>query len=85
VTIQDFTFSPASVTIKVGAAVQWTNHGPSTHTATSDTDVWDSGQLSPSNGQFQMTFTQAGTFPYHCTNHPPSRYPNFTGTVTVTQ
>lgn len=84
VTIQDFTFTPASVSIKVGAAVRWTNHGPSVHTTTSDGGVWDSGQL-PVNGTFQMTFTKAGTYGYHCTNHPPSVYPRFTGTVVVTQ
>jgi plastocyanin len=35
-------------------------------------------------GAFQFTFTQAGTYRYHCTIHPPSAYPGFTGTVTVT-
>jgi len=83
VTIQDFTFSPAMVTIKAGAAVQWTNKGPSVHTTTSDNGVWDSGQL-PVGGTFQMTFTKTGTFGYHCTNHPPSIYPQFVGTVVVT-
>ncbi len=43
VTIQDFSFSPAAVTVKVGTAVKWTNNGPSAHTATSNTGTWDSG------------------------------------------
>jgi plastocyanin len=84
VMIQDFTFSPATVTIKAGAAVQWTNNGPSSHTTTSDNGVWDSGVL-PVGGTFQMTFTKAGTYGYHCTIHPPSVYPRFVGTVVVTQ
>jgi plastocyanin len=96
VTIQDFSFSPSSVTIKAGATVRWTNHGPSAHTTTSDAGLWDSGQLTPpsgggtyggggsAGGSFRMTFTTAGTYGYHCTNHPPSLYPNFIATVTVT-
>jgi plastocyanin len=96
VTIQDFSFSPATVTIKAGATVRWTNQGPSAHTTTSDTGLWDSGQLNPPSGggtygggtagaSFQMTFTQPGSYRYHCSIHPPALYPGFTGTVVVTQ
>jgi plastocyanin len=101
VTVQDFSYSPATVTVKVGTTVQWVNNGPSAHTVTSDSGVWDSGVLSApssamgstgygtaagstSGGAFQRTFTQAGTYPYHCTIHPPTLYPNFRGTVVVT-
>jgi len=85
VSIQDFTFSPASVTIKVGQTVSWTNHGPSNHTTTSDAGAWDSATLSASGGTFSKTFNTAGTYPYHCKIHPPATYPGFTGTITVTQ
>jgi len=85
VTIQDFTFSPASATIKVGQTVSWTNHGPSNHTTTSDAGAWDSATLSASGGTFSKTFNTAGTYPYHCKIHPPAIYPGFTGTITVTQ
>lgn len=95
VSIQNFAFAPSMVTVKVGQTVTWTNTGPSTHTATSDSLVWDSGNLSPPSGgggygggspggTFAFTFTKAGTYTYHCTIHPPSMYPSFTGTVTVT-
>ena len=95
VTIQDFTFTPATVTIKAGTTVRWTNNGPSAHTVTSDAGVWASGTLGApgggggygggsSGGTFDFTFMQPGTYPYHCSIHPPSSYPGFTGTVTVT-
>jgi plastocyanin len=45
VNLQDFYFSPATLSVSVGTVVQWVNHGPSAHTATSDDGVWDSGQL----------------------------------------
>src|SRR5262245_43355735 len=85
VSIRDFTFTPASVTVKVGTTVRWTNNGPSAHTTTSDMGVWDSAVLSPNAGTFEMTFSTTGTFPYHCSIHPPSVYPGFVGTITVTQ
>ncbi len=96
VTIQAFTFSPASVTIKAGSTVRWTNNGPSAHTTTSDAGVWASAALSAPKsgggygdggtaaGTFDFTFTQPGNYPYHCSLHPPSSYPGFTGVVTVT-
>jgi plastocyanin len=96
VTIQDFSFAPRSVTIKAGATVRWTNAGPSAHNTTSDATLWDSGPLgAPMSGggygngsshgaSFDFSFTQPGTYPYHCSLHPVSSYPNFTGTVIVT-
>jgi plastocyanin len=95
VTIQDFSFSPAAVTVKVGTTVTWTNNGPAAHSATSNTGTWDSGLLSgptsggaygggSAGGTYQYTFTAAGTYAYHCYLHPPSTYPGFTGTITVT-
>ncbi len=95
VTIQDFSFSPSTMTIKVGTRVTWTNAGPSAHTTTSDSGVWDSGTLgAPSGGggygggtaggTYQFMFNTAGTYHYHCKIHPPAMYPSFTGTITVT-
>ena len=91
VMIQDFKFTPAVDTIKVGTTVQWVNNGPSEHSSVSDTGLWDSGGLTPPSGgsysalasSFQFTFNQTGTFPYHCKFHPPSQYPSFVGTIVV--
>jgi len=94
VTIQDFSFSPAALTVKVGTTVTWTNNGPAAHSATSNIGTWDSGLLNgptsggayggSAGGTYQYTFTAAGTYTYHCYLHPPSTYPGFTGTITVT-
>lgn len=95
VAIQDFSFSPASVTISAGTTIRWTNAGPSAHTTTSDDGAWASATLGApqggdgygggsAGGTFDFKFTQAGTYPYHCSLHPPSSYPGFTGTITVT-
>jgi plastocyanin len=94
VSVQDFSFAPKTLTVKVGTTVTWTNAGPSAHTATSDAGVWTSGTLgAPSGGgygggspggSYSFKFMTAGTYTYHCTFHPPSQYPSFTGTITVT-
>src|SRR5690349_16039949 len=55
VSIVDFDFSPQTVTVTVGTSVRWTNTGARTHTSTSDTSVWDSGNLG-SGQQFSFTF-----------------------------
>lgn len=84
ITIQDFVFTPAVDTVKVGTTVQWMNNGPSEHSTTSDTGIWDSGGLMPTGATFQHMFSQTGSFSYHCTFHPPSLYPKFVGTIVVT-
>jgi len=95
VSIQNYTFLPKADTVKVGTTITWTNNDVVAHHVVSDSPLWDSGQLSPPSGggaygggsngmSYSFKFDQAGTFSYHCQNHPPSAYPNFTGTIVVT-
>lgn len=69
VTIANFAFSPATLTISPGTTVTWINNDSVAHTSTSDTGVWDSGSLATGKS-FSFTFNGAGTFPYHCSIHP---------------
>ena len=67
-----YQFSPASITIKVGTTVVWISGADVPHSATSDPGsavTWDSGAIPPGGGTYRFTFTQVGTFPYHCTYH----------------
>ncbi len=68
ITIQDFAFSPPTITVPVGTKVTWTNMDTATHTVTSDSGAFDSQNLS-TNKTFSFTFNQAGTFAYHCNIH----------------
>jgi plastocyanin len=77
VTISDFQFAPASVTIDVGDTVTWTNDGPTAHSATGDDGGFDTGIFEAGQSR-SATFDQAGTFAYFCTPHP-----NMRGTITV--
>jgi plastocyanin len=68
VSLVNLAFSPATLTVKVGTTITWTNNDSMTHTVTSDNGVFDSGNLTP--GQtFSYTFNNAGTFTYHCVIH----------------
>lgn len=69
VNLANFAFSPATITVKVGTTVTWTNKDGTTHTVTSDTATFDSGNLA-ANEKYSYTFSTAGTYPYHCTIHP---------------
>jgi plastocyanin len=69
VSIQNMAYNPSTLTVKVGTTVKWTNLDPATHDVTSDTGVFQSGNMT--NGQtFSYTFNQTGTYPYHCILHP---------------
>ena len=65
VSIIGFSYSPASVTVAPGSTVCWTNLDGSSHTVTSDSPAFDSGQID-SNGTFRHQFASAGSFAYHC-------------------
>ena len=76
VTIDNFTFTPPELKVKVGDTVTWTNRDDIPHTVvcagkfrskTMDTD-----------GTFSFTFTEAGEYKYFCSLHP-----HMTGVVKV--
>lgn len=78
VEIKDFSFNPTTVTIKKGTTIMWINEDSAQHTATSNTGVFDLGQIK--QGQtFSYVFTKTGSFDYGCLNHP-----NMKGTIIVT-
>jgi plastocyanin len=77
VTMGDFFFSPASVTVAAGDTVTWRNTGQAPHNATADDGSFSTPDLN--NGQSAShTFSRAGTFSYICTIHP-----NMHGTIRV--
>ena len=69
IAIRNFAFDPPSVTIPAGTKVTWTNDDQIPHTATSSTDVFNSGNLAL-NQSYSYTFDKAGTFDYICIYHP---------------
>lgn len=78
VSIGNFAFNPATLQVKVGATVIWTNNDVAPHTITS-TGFASSGIMA--GGQtFSHIFTQPGEYDYSCSIHPTMK-----GKIVVTQ
>ncbi len=92
VIIQDFSFNAATLRVKPGTQVRWTNRGQTGHTSTSDSGLWDSGEITGNrtggggvysggaSGNYSRTFAEVGEFPYHCSIHPQMK-----GTIIVAE
>jgi len=68
VTIDNFTFTPVELTVKVGDTVTWTNHDDIPHTVVS-AGKFRSKAMDTDNS-FSFTFTSAGDYKYFCSLHP---------------
>ena len=69
VVIQNFSFEPATLTVKVGTTVTWVNHDDEPHTATATDKSFNSKTLD--NGdRFSQEFKAPGTYNYYCALHP---------------
>jgi plastocyanin len=69
VKVDNFSFSPQTITIKPGTTVIWTNRDDIPHTVVSDDKVFKSKVLD-TDEKFSFTFDKTGNFPYFCSVHP---------------
>jgi plastocyanin len=69
VKIDNFSFSPATVTVPAGTTVRWTNADDIPHTIVSDDKSFKSKALD-TDEQFTYTFSKPGTYSYFCGLHP---------------
>jgi plastocyanin len=73
VDVSDFQFSPSTLTVKVGTTVTWKGISGA-HTVTSDDSApMRFDQSIVEGGVVTVTFTQAGTYEYHCSVHKSMR------------
>ena len=77
VKIDNFSFSPATITVSAGTTVRWTNRDDIPHTVVSDDQKFES-KAPDTDDQYTYTFTKPGTYPYFCSIHP-----KMTGKVVV--
>jgi plastocyanin len=69
VKIDNFSFSPATITVPAGTTVRWTNRDDIPHTVVSEDKAFKSKVLD-TDEQFTYTFTKPGTYSYFCSVHP---------------
>jgi len=79
IVIDNFTFSPQTLTVSAGTTLTWINRDDVPHTVTSsaaprtlDSPALDTGD------RYQVTFRSPGIYAYYCAVHP-----HMTGTITV--
>ena len=77
VKIDNFTFAPQRVTVKVGTTVTWINDDDIPHAIASTTNAFRS-KVMDTEDKFSFTFTTPGTFQYFCSLHP-----HMTATIVV--
>ncbi len=72
VTIADFAFSPAKISVKKGSTVTWTNQDSVKHNISPDnaSDDFKASELLGKGESYSFTFNKVGTYTYHCTPHP---------------
>lgn len=77
VKIDNFSFSPATLTVPVGTSVTWTNRDDIPHNVASE-DHSIKSQVLDTDEKFTFTFAKPGTYSYFCSIHPKMK-----GTVVV--
>jgi plastocyanin len=78
VTIDNFAFAPATLTVKAGSTVTWTNRDEEPHTVAASDGSFHSPGMG-TGATYSHTFPTAGKFDYVCSIHPMMH-----GTVVVT-
>jgi len=79
VSISDFKFNPATLTVPVGTTVTWTNQDEEPHTLAAKDGSFHSSGID-THGTYSFTFSTPGSYDYICSIHP-----FMTGTVVVTK
>jgi plastocyanin len=72
------TFDPAMQTAHVGDIIEWSNTASVMHTVTFDSQPSLSDPSLAPGGVWEVKFTTAGTYQYHCTIHS-----SMVGTIVV--
>jgi plastocyanin len=67
--IDNFSFTPATITVAAGTTVTWVNRDDIPHTVASDSKEFKSKALD-TDEKFSYTFSKAGTYSYFCSLHP---------------
>ncbi|SAK48794.1 blue (type1) copper domain-containing protein [Caballeronia catudaia] len=77
ITIDNFAFNQAAITVPAGTKVTWVNRDDMLHTVTDEGKTFKSDPLD-SGESYSHVFDKPGTYKYFCSLHP-----HMTGTVVV--
>jgi plastocyanin len=66
--IQNYKYSPVSVTVRVGTKIVVTNKDQTAHTLTAKSGAFDTGTIQPGK-TMSFTVKKVGVYPYYCQFH----------------
>jgi plastocyanin len=78
ISIDNFTFTPQTVTVKAGTTVIWTNKDDIPHGIAATGNAFAKSKALDTDNSYSFTFTTPGTYKYFCYIHP-----HMTGTIVV--
>lgn len=67
--IDNFSYSPTPLVVRVGTQITWTNRDDIPHTVVEDEKLFKSKVLD-TDEKFSFTPNQPGTYKYYCSIHP---------------
>ena len=70
VTIDNFSFTPAAVTVKTGTTVTWTNKDDIPHGIGATNNAFPKSKALDTDDSYSFIFTTPGTYQYFCYLHP---------------
>jgi plastocyanin len=70
VTIDNFFFTPGTITVKTGTTVTWTNRDDIPHGIASSNNAFKKSAALDTDESYSFTFTTPGTYQYFCYLHP---------------
>jgi plastocyanin len=68
--LDNWIFNPVKLEATVGTTVTWVNNSGIVHQVTGDDLAFDDSGLIEPGQLFSITFTEPGTYHYHCSPHP---------------
>ena len=70
ISIDNFSFTPAMLTVKAGTTVTWTNKDDLPHGIASSNKAFTRSKALDTDDSYSFTFTTPGTYQYFCYLHP---------------
>jgi plastocyanin len=78
ISIDNFTFTPQTLTVKAGTTITWTNRDDIPHGIASENNAFTKSKALDTDDSYSFTFSAPGTYKYFCYVHP-----HMTGTIVV--
>jgi len=70
ISIDNFTFTPQTLTVKAGTTVTWTNKDDIVHGVAWTNNAFAKSNALDTDDSYSLTFTMPGTYQYFCYLHP---------------